>query len=88
MNKGKEEGLRAGDKLVGPEATGKESHWRREMIRLVFQKGPVSSSAGMLDGPRELAAGRPLGRMYLFKYDFFWVYAQEWDCPTRLPSGH
>ena len=59
MNKGKEEGLRAGDKLVGPEATGKESHWRREMIRLVFQKGPVSSSAGMLDGPRELAAGRP-----------------------------
>ena len=56
MNKGKEEGLRAGDKLMGPEATGKESHWRREMIRLVFQKGPVSSSAGMLDGPCELEA--------------------------------
>lgn len=26
---------------------------------MVFQKGPVSSSAGMLDGPGELEAGRP-----------------------------
>lgn len=26
LNKGKEEGLRAGDKLMGLEATGKESH--------------------------------------------------------------
>ena len=29
------------------------------MIRFMFQKGPVSSSAGMLDGPGELEAGRP-----------------------------
>lgn len=40
MNKGKEEGLRSGDKLMGPEATGKES----------LEKG--NDRIGVPEGPR------------------------------------